>query len=559
MVNIAACLADMAAQQPDAVAVCMPAGRKADGGVAYKRTTYRDLHHQSDVIAKGLTAVGVGQGVRAVLMVPPGPNFFALTFGMAKAGVVPVMVDPGLPLKHLRTCINEAQPHAFIGSPKAHAARLLFGWGRPTVKVNVTVGGGALWGGARGLGWKRLVRLGERSVDSAIANTRAEDVAAILFTSGSTGVPKGAVYTHGNFAGQVELLRRISNVRPGEVDLPTFPLFALFDPALGMTTVVPQMDFTRPAAANPELLVQAMADEGVTSMFASPALVSALVRWALPRKQNLYNLQRVVSAGAPVPAKVVAQMVSLMKPGSRVVTPYGATEALPVTCIDNTEILERGDRSAQGAGVCVGKPIAGVDVAVVPIADDPISIWNDDLRLPVGVLGEIVVSGPQVTRSYWGRPEATVLAKIPCADGHRFWHRMGDVGYFDAEGYLWFCGRKSHRVIKDANTTYFTIPCEGVFNAHPLVRRTALVGVRKKGALIPVVCVELETDAKHATARKHVPSASLRDDLLTLGAAHAHTRDLTQFLVHPGFPVDIRHNAKIGRETLAVWAQERLS
>lgn len=556
MVNIAACLPQIAAQQPDAIAVCMPAGRNADGSVAYQRTTYRQLDEYSNVIAKGLAAIGIGQGVRAVLMVPPGPHFFALAFGMAKAGVVPVMVDPGLPLKHLKTCIGEAEPQAFIGSPKAHAARVMFGWGRKSLRVNVTVGGPAFCGGVRGVGWKHLVRQGESSTAVAMANTRAEDLAAILFTSGSTGVPKGAAYTHGNFAGQVGLLRQIAGVGVGEVDLPTFPLFALFDPALGMTTVVPQMDFTKPARANPELLVQAMASQGVTNMFASPALLGALVRWALPRGQKLHGLKRVVSAGAPVPPKVVAQMVSLMQPGGRVVTPYGATEALPVTCIDSDELFERGDRSAQGGGVCVGKPVSGVQVALVPIHDEPIAAWDESLCLPVGSLGEIVVRGPQVTRSYWARPGATALAKIPVTDSELFWHRMGDIGYFDPEGYLWFCGRKSHRVVKDASTTWFSIPCEGVFNAHPLVRRTALVGVRNHGEVQPVICVELEPEAQvERTGGKHEVPKRLQDELCALGAAHTNTQEITQFLLHPGFPVDIRHNAKIGREALAVWAQ----
>lgn len=537
----------------------MPSGRNADGSVAYQRTTYAQLDQQSDVVAKGLAALGVGRGVRAVLMVPPGRHFFALTFGMAKAGVVPVMVDPGLPLRHLKTCINEAQPAAFIGSPKAHAARVLLGWGKETVQTKITVGGPALCGGPRGIGWRTLLRQGQASTAPAMAMTAADDVAGILFTSGSTGVPKGAVYTHGNFAAQVALLRQISGVNLGEVDLPTFPLFALFDPALGMTTVVPQMNFSRPAAANPQLLVEAMANEGVTNMFASPALVAALVRWALPRGEHMHELQRVVSAGAPVPPAVVEQMVSLMKPGGRVVTPYGATEALPVTCIDSGDILRLGDRTAQGAGVCVGRPVPGVQVAIVPIHDEPITTWDPASCLPVGCMGEIVVCGPQVTRSYWARPEATALAKIAVPNSESFWHRMGDVGYFDAEGFLWFCGRKSHRVVNDAQTTWFSVPCEGVFNAHPLVRRTALVGVPLGGQMRPVICIECKPDAQIAKRKiKHQVPPLLDEQLRALGRANEHTKGIAHFLVHPSFPVDIRHNAKIGREALALWAQECL-
>lgn len=560
MVNIAACLPSMAATAPDAIAVCMPTRRTRGGRVHYKRITYQELDQQSDVVARGLTALGIGQGVRAVLMVPPGPHFFALTFGMAKAGVVPVMVDPGLPLPHLKQCLAEAEPQAFIGSPKAHVARVLFGWGRLTIRKKLTVGGSGWWGG---ISWSRLLAAGRAKQGPALAATRADDVAAILFTSGSTGVPKGAVYTHGNFAGQVQALRSIAQVAPGEVDLPTFPLFALFDPALGMTTVVPQMDFTRPAAANPQRLVQAMADEGVTNMFASPALVGALVRWALPRKQSMHGLKRVVSAGAPVSPQIVQQMVSLMGPGGRVVTPYGATEALPVACIDSREIFTCGDRTATGEGVCVGKPVPGTDVAIIAISDEPVSKWDESLRVPAGTWGEITVRGPQVTRSYWARPHATELAKINAAEGGGFWHRMGDIGYFDSEGYLWFCGRKSHRVVQ-GDRVWFSVASEGVFNAHPWVKRTALVGVKRADKTQPVMCVELDVDALGKAAAKKVAAKKpelplrLRQELLALGGAHEQTRDIQHFLLHPGFPVDIRHNAKIGREALAVWAQRLL-
>ncbi len=550
VVNIAACLPAMAAQQPEAVAICQPVGRARGGAVRYQRVTYAELNAQSDQVARGLAAVGIGQGVRAVLMVPPGPQFFALTFGMAKAGVVPVMVDPGLPLSHLKTCLAEAEPQAFIGSPKAHVARRLFGWARATLRTHLVVGGPAWLAGLHGLGWNLLLRAGARSQASALAPTRAEDVAAILFTSGSTGVPKGAVYTHGNFAAQVAMLKHMSQVQPGEVDLPTFPLFALFDPALGMTTVVPQMDFTRPASADPQRLVRALIDERVTNMFASPALLAALGRWAAPQQIKLGGLRRIVSAGAPVPPQVVKQIVDLMPAGGKVFTPYGATEALPVCGINSDEILQHAGRTALGAGVCVGRPVAGVSVKIIAISDDPVGVWRDEMALPQGQTGEIVVQGAQVTSRYWARPEATQLAKIAMPVGNGFWHRMGDLGYFDAEGRLWFCGRKSHRVVLNAQRTLLTIPCEGVFNAHPAVRRTALVGVRGGAQTQPVICVEMEPG--------HPGTAELIEELKRLGQAHPHTADIEHFLFHPGFPVDIRHNAKIGREKLAVWAAKRV-
>ena len=118
------------------------------------------------------------------------------------------------------------------------------------------------------------------------------------------------------------------------------------------------------------------------------------------------------------------------------------------------------------------------------------------------------------------------------------------------------CGRKSQRVVTPQGT-FYTIPCEGVFNAHPAVYRTALVGVRRGGATEPVLCVEREKGTEKGTGT--ISDAALRQELLALGAAHAHTKAIRTILFHPAFPVDIRHNAKIFREKLAAWAARRLS
>jgi acyl-CoA synthetase (AMP-forming)/AMP-acid ligase II len=189
-----------------------------------------------------------------------------------------------------------------------------------------------------------------------------------------------------------------------------------------------------------------------------------------------------------------------------------------------------------------------MDVRVIRISDEPIPSWSEGLALPAGETGEITVKGPVVTREYFRRPEATALAKIPEADGS-VRHRMGDLGYFDDKGRLWFCGRKSHRVATPEETL-FTIPCEGIFNAHPLVRRTALVGVGGKAGKVPVLCVELEPEADGEKVRR---------ELLETAARFPSTRRIRTVLFHPGFPVDIRHNAKIFRERLAAWAEERIA
>jgi acyl-coenzyme A synthetase/AMP-(fatty) acid ligase len=384
-----------------------------------------------------------------------------------------------------------------------------------------------------------------------MAETEPDEIAAILFTSGSTGPAKGVVYTHGVFDAQVRMLRDTYDIRPGEVDLATFPLFALFDPALGMTSVVPEMDFTRPAQADPQKLIRAIRDHNVTNMFGSPALIDRLGRYGESNGVKLPTIKRAISAGAPISPAVLERFHKLLADDAQVYTPYGATESLPVASIGSREIVtETKDRTSTGGGVCVGKPVEPMDVRIIRITDDAIDVWSDDLLSPPGEIGEIVVCGPVVTREYWGNPDATRLAKIADRDGGNLRHRMGDVGYFDETGRLWMCGRKSHRVTT-SDGTLFTVCCEAVFNLHERVRRTALVGVGKSPSQRPVLCVELEPD------HTRTDRARLIRELRDLGRQHEHTCGIRTFLVHPAFPVDIRHNAKIFREKLAVWAGER--
>jgi olefin beta-lactone synthetase len=541
LVNIAVHLPEMARRQPDTAAIIFPKGGRT--------LSFRELDELSDRIAHGLVALGIRRGMRTVLMVTPGPDFFTLTFALFKVGAVPVLIDPGLGVKNLKSCLTEAEPLAFIGIAKAHVARLLFGWGKESLRILVTVGSRLGWGGTT---LASLLTDTGGTPPFPLAPTEADETAAILFTSGSTGPPKGAVYSHGNFEAQVEALRRVYAIEPGEIDLPTFPLFALFAPALGMTAVIPEMDFTRPGSVDPRTIVDAIARYRVTTMFGSPALINRVGRYGEKEGSRLSTLRRAISAGAPVPAPVLERFTSLLNPGVEVFTPYGATEALPVCSIGSSEILGQTRRVTEaGGGVCIGRPVEGIRLELIRISNGPIPTWHDGLRVPDGETGEIVVQGAQVTGGYFNRPDADLLSKIADPSSGGFFHRMGDLGRKDEAGRIWFCGRKSHRV-ETASSPLFTIPCEAVFNTHPKVFRTALVGVGTPGEQRPVLCVELEQGVNESHDQ-------LRRELLSLARDHSHTRAIETILFHPAFPVDIRHNAKIFREKLAVWATRRLA
>lgn len=550
--NIASHLPVMAQKQPDtyAVVVQTPGGKTKSFTSLYKQAyTYRELDETSNLIANGLKAYGIHKGTRTVLMVKPGLDFFALVFALFKLEAILVAVDPGMGIKNLGECLAEAEPDAFIGNTTAHLARVVLAWSKNTINKTVLVDKNPLLKPFITDLDKIKSRTNIKSFESM--DTKAEDMAAILFTSGSTGVPKGVVYKHANFTAQVDALKTLYNIQPGEIDLATFPLFSLFAPALGMTSIVPKMDFTRPGQVNPKMIVDAVTQYKCTTMFGSPALLNRVGSWANGKEIKFTSLKRVLSAGAPVAPAVLKKFKRLLNDNVQIYTPYGATESLPVSSIGSDEILSQtAKETAVGKGVCVGKPVSSLDVRIIKLNDNIISDWSDELELPINKVGEICVKGPQVTRTYFNRNKETGLAKIRTSDG--FYHRMGDIGYIDWEDRLWFCGRKSQRVVTGTETHY-TICCEGIFNTHPFVFRSALVGAIINNRTTPVICIELE--AEH----KRFDKKALAEELLILAANNEITKCIKHVLFHSAFPVDIRHNAKIGREKLAKWAEAELS
>lgn len=537
--NFAFHLARRAGRSPQATAYIFPDGKM----------TYAELERESDEVARGLHQWGVRKGTRTAFLVPPSREFFVLAFALLKLGTIPVLIDPGIGRRQIGICLKLAGPEVFIGVPRAHLGRILLGWGKDTVRRNLTVGGIRFPGWS---GYASLLKAGRSAPGVPVAIMDPDEPAAVVFTSGSTGPSKGAIYTHRILNAQVEFLQKHHAIAEGEVSLATFPLFALFDPAMGVTSVIPRMDFTKPGSVNPANILGPIRRHKVTHMFGSPALLSRVASGGKPPAGSLDSLRRVLSAGAPISPKILRAFLALLPDAANIFTPYGATEALPVSTISHRSILDgTEDLTARGAGVCVGKPFPEIFVGIIRITDDPIEEWSEDLLQPQGQTGEIVVSGANVSGCYDRNPAGTRLAKIRDARGV-IYHRMGDLGYMDGEGRLWFCGRKSHRIVTSSGVL-FPVACEGIFNRHKAVYRTALVGVGKGRVKKPVLCVQLDRDAQNAGQE------AIRAELLRTGSEHALTKEIRTILFHPSFPVDIRHNAKIFREKLAVWAERELS
>ena len=525
-------------------AVVYPDGRDKNGRVLYSQMTFSQLEKESDQLAFGLARTGISRGTRTILMVTPGMEFFIIVFAMFKVGAVPVVVDPGMGIDRMLQCLKQGKPKAFIGIEKAHLLRTLKPSYFKSVKHWVTVGTRWFWGGET---MKSLMV--ETDDPYPRAETTRNETAAIVFTTGSTGPAKGVIYTHGNFEAQIRQIQEHFQVDGDEIDLPTFPLFAMFDPALGMTAVIPDMDPTKPALVDPTKIIEAVESHGVTNMFASPALLNRVGKYGKENQIKLPSLRRVVSAGAPVSPANIEQFSVMLSEHAQIHTPYGATEAVPVISIASNEILsETKALSEQGYGTCIGRPICDTRMEIIKISDDPITQLNSGLLAEDNEVGEITVKADLVTEHYFNNKEADLLAKIPDSDGG-VWHRMGDLGWKDSKGRVWFCGRKSHRVTMQSETLY-SEPVEAIFNNHEAVFRSALAGVGPRNNQIPVIFIEPQT-----------PVRNKKDFILELkkmAKANPLTERIDHIFIEKTFPVDIRHNSKIFREKLAVKAKKKL-
>jgi acyl-coenzyme A synthetase/AMP-(fatty) acid ligase len=508
--------------------------------------SYRGLEEQSNQCASGLRHHGVEKGTRVVMMVSPGMDFMVISFALIKVGAIEIFLDPRMGWQNLTRCLAEVKPDVFIGSFRAHIARVALGWGRDTGALCINVGRVRIPGV---LTYEEVMRRGRGGHYPHSLVVDPDGPAAVVFTSGSTGVPKGVVYTHRMFSAQAACLADHFGIQPGEVDLTTFPLFAFFNPALRITTVFPDIDFTQPAKVNPSTIVRCIQTHNATHMFGSPALLDRLGKYGQRNGVKLPTMRRVLVAGAPVSMKTLVALHSLLGPQAEIQSCYGATEALPICSISGRDLLAETDAHPE-KGACLGLPMARISLAVVKIVDGPIQAWSDDLLMKSGEVGELVVGGANVSCTYWNHSE-NEMTKIKTT-GDTPLHRTGDLGYIDERGYVWFCGRKSERVMTSSGPLY-TVPCERVFDQHPSVRRSALVGIGKPPNQRPVLCVELE-NGSHSRGSGHI-----EHELLRLAERYPQLSPIDTILFHPGFPVDVRHNAKIIREKLSIWAAKRIS
>jgi len=547
--NVGVRLGIQAAVSPDAMAIASPKGshRQRDHRT-YETITLKELERRSSSIAAGLQAMGIGPGKRIGLLVRFGEDFIALVFAVLKSGATLILIDPGMGRKNLIDCLAATRPDGFIAIPMAHVILKFFQSKFPQARLSVTAG---RW--FPGLPATTLEQLEKHSPsDLRIPATSLDDPAAIIFTTGSTGPPKGVLYTHGTFNAQIDQVASHYGIQPGGRDLSCFPLFGLFNAVMGTTTILPDMNPIRPADVDPVRLLDAIDQWQINQSFGSPALWTKVGGHCASTGRRVESLRRILSAGAPVPPRILEQMRQAMHQDGSMYTPYGATEALPIASIESRIVLqETAFQTRQGAGTCVGSRFSGTRWRIIAIDDHPIRSIEDATELPAGKIGELMVSGAVVSKTYITREDQNAIHKV--ADDNEVWHRMGDVGYLDQQDRFWFCGRKAHRVISGSQVLY-TETIEGIANANKAIYRSALVGTGDRPSQNPMVIIEPWS--------KNSPERSMTDKQLTEMVAdelrqNPVSASVKRVVIYPGkLPTDIRHNSKIFREKLTVWAND---
>jgi acyl-CoA synthetase (AMP-forming)/AMP-acid ligase II/pimeloyl-ACP methyl ester carboxylesterase len=462
---------------------------------AARVATYAEaLHHR-----------GVQRGERIAVLVPPSVDLIAVVYACWRIGAIAVIADRGLGLQGLKSAIRASRVSHVIGPVKAVAAARLLRWAPRASMIRLSA-----LAGSPAVSKLEFVSAPEPNAD---------DLAAVLFTSGATGPAKGVRYTHRQLYAQRDALQKTYNITSTDTFVAAFAPFALYGPALGIATGLADMDVTSPGTLTAAALDDACRRVGATMVFASPAALANVVKTATKDMAHLRTVRLVMSAGAPVPIKTL-QEVSRLCPNAELHTPYGMTEALPVADVSLSDLI----RIGTGQGVCVGKPVVGCDVRI----DNHTS--------------ELLVSAPWMSAGYdslWltqhnARP-------VVNTDGHTVtWHRTGDVGHIDSEGNVWIEGRLVH-VIHTSRGPVAPVPLEIAIEALPNVVRAAAVGVGPVDVEQIVIVIETidSSDGPANAELSHAVRAALAP--LTISSVWT-TKKL---------PVDIRHNSKIDRTAVS--------
>jgi acyl-CoA synthetase (AMP-forming)/AMP-acid ligase II len=525
--DLAAALRVRAGMHPDKTAII-----ESDGKGGWSSVSFAQLDAMADRYAHGFARMGMRPGDRIVLLAPPRTNVLAALYGLVRVRAVPVTIDPGMGFTELLRCIGEIRPDGLIGVPLLHVVRRLFPRPFRTARLFLT-------NGRRGFGRIRTLASCLTEADGCYEPPPVTEglQGYVFFTSGSTGTAKPVSITYSNLWHRLRIVAKVCDWNEETRLVACFPSYAPAVLSAGGTAILPPMDFARPGAARSGPIVDAVREHHANALLAAPVVWMNLVRHCEETGARMETVRHGITAGAPIPVNLHRRLGAVLHAEGKLHTPYGATEALPLTAVDSDMLIETWSQTRRGEGICVGPVIPEMRVEVIGISDAPIADWSDELRAPQGAIGELVAGGPTVSAAYIGLPRANALAKI--RDGDTVLHRMGDLGRIDARGLLWFCGRKADR-IQAGDVLLLPVCGEAVLAEHPQIFQAGIVRV-ESGAI--VACLRLERGASL--------TAEIVAGLETLVRGSGWEGRIDFYLQCAVIPTDTRHNSKIRRDELA--------
>jgi len=473
-------------------------------------------------VAAGFEDIGIRRGDRVILFVPMSVPLYVSMFGLQRIGAIPVFLDSWARRAHLGASANIVSPRAMISFEKAFELCDTV----PELKavpIKVSVGPTSKKLTAA---FEELVRVNRHA---EIAPVEQEETALITFTTGSSGVPKGANRTHRFLAAQHYALNSGLPYERSDVDLPVFPIFSLNNLASGVSTVIPAFDIGVPGDRDALILRSQLESCGVTCTTLSPSLFNRLSSFCLEQKIALSGLRRVVTGGAPVSRDNVVDFTAVA-PQADIWVLFGSTEVEPMAHIEAKEMISLRTRASEDSewvdeGVNVGRVVQELRYRFLKIQKGPIEIkaasdWRD-LVVADGHVGELIVAGEHVCRNYYNDEEAFRRAKILDENGV-VWHRTGDLGRVDKEGFLWIVGRVHNAINRNGKYT-FPVRSEIIMKKLPFVRLCAYLGVADAKLGEKTICVIAPMD---------------NSDLKDPARLKEHRAELERIMKKNGVPVD---------------------
>ena len=479
-----------------------------------RMTTFAELEDQSARIATLLAQRGIGRGSPVLLFHPPTAELYAVIIAIFRLGAIAMVVDISAGTGTLAAACRAMPPAGLFASGRALLLALA---SAPLRRIRVKLTSAPL-----ALGATRLVAARRLPRHQGMVSPGRDAPALVTFTSGSTGVAKGAVRTHAILAAQHEALGSVA-ASTGERDLVSLPIVVLTNLGNGATSVIPDGDLRRPGAIDASAVLDQVARHRVQRITAAPALVERLVDGARDARGEGLRGVRIVTGGGPVFPDLMRR--ATWRAGVPLLAVYGSTEAEPIAHVADGEL---GDAEREvmrdGAGLLAGTPVRETSVRILPAAlsDEAMrAVLRGTTAVAAGTRGEIVVSGRHVVPGYLhGRGDTETKIHL---DG-TVWHRTGDAGYLDERGRLWLLGRVTGAV-RDARGEVHPFAVECAARLVVPWRRSVLAGHRGARVLL----VEGPLDA---------------DERAVLGEA-LHWARLDRIIDNVKIPLDRRHNSKV--------------